>query len=446
MSRSRVGSLGRRLSLWLALQSLVCLAVVCLAVYAFTALSLRAQQDEALQKARGQVEHALAETSTRADPAAMRHKLDDMLMGEHDLSLRLVDATGRVLYERLPPGPPAAPGQRQLRFESAVLPAEGGRVRGLLSLDISDQESLLQRIRMALLAAACVGTALVSGGGFFLVRRGLRPVRALVEQTRALTADSLHRRLDGSAQPEELEPLIEQFNLLLGRLNSAYEQLEGFNADVAHELCTPLATLISGTEVALRKARSADELRELLCANLEDLERVAGIVQDMLFLSQADRGARARRTPVDSVAALALGVSELHEAALEEAGLRIEVAGDAAARLDTRLLQRALSNLVANATRFGVPGSVVRIGVREQAAAVVVEVDNEGPAIAPEHLPRLFDRFYRADPSRSHADRNHGLGLAIVAAIARMHGGEVHARSAAGVTTIGLTIPPEAEH
>jgi two-component system heavy metal sensor histidine kinase CusS len=191
----------------------------------------------------------------------------------------------------------------------------------------------------------------------------------------------------------------------------------------------------------LRKARGAAELREVLGSNLEELQRVAGIVQDMLFLSQADRGAAARRVATPSLAALARAVAEYHEAALAEAALGLQIEGDAAGEFDTRLLQRALSNLLSNATRYADRGTTIRIAIRADGSAeVTLTVTNQGPAIPPEHLPKLFDRFYRSDPARTGADQNHGLGLSIVAAIARMHGGRGFARSADRLTSIGISI------
>ena len=228
---------------------------------------------------------------------------------------------------------------------------------------------------------------------------------------------------------------------MLGRLAQAYEQLEGFNADVAHELCTPLATLIGSTELALRKARGPEEMREVLGCNLEELQRIAGIVQDMLFLSHANHGASARRVPTASLAAVAKVVGDYHEAALADAGLHLEVIGDAAGAFDVPLLQRALSNLVANATRYAERGTTVSIEIGDTPdGEVTLTTVDHGVTIGPEHLPRLFDRFYRSDRSRRDAAQNHGLGLSIVAAIARMHGGRPFARSGGGITSIGLTL------
>ena len=161
----------------------------------------------------------------------------------------------------------------------------------------------------------------------------------------------------------------------------------------------------------------------------------------MLFLSQADRGASARRVPTPSLAALAQQVCNYHEAALVDAGLALEIVGDAQGSFDTPLLQRALSNLIGNATRYAQRGSTLRVEIaRAPPGDVQLRVVNRGATIGPDHLPRLFDRFYRGDPSRSHADRNHGLGLSIVAAIARMHGGRPLATSSDGVSSIGMSL------
>ena len=236
-------------------------------------------------------------------------------------------------------------------------------------------------------------------------------------------------------------PLISQFNDLLGRLNASYEQLEGFNADVAHELLTPLATLTSGAELALSSSKDMNDLREAIGSSLEDLQRISGIVHDMLFLSQADRGAVARRVGIDSLSAVARQVADYHDAALADADLRVEVEGDAAGAFDVPLLQRALSNLISNATRYATSGSTVRVLIEDLSSdEVSLQVTNLGNPIDPKVLPRLFDRFFRADLSRSSASRNHGLGLSIVAAIARMHGGRPTASSSGGLTAVGMVL------
>lgn len=453
-----VPHLARRLARALALQTIVGLGLVCVAVYLVIALTLASRQREALDHKQTSIEHLLREGRDMHAPAALTHMLNDFLTGHEELSLRIApEGGGAALYELLrQPVDDARSTAR--RFAVQVPVAEGGvqSMQALLLLDRRPDDRLLRHLAWTLALAAVAGALLVSWAGTWLVRMGLAPLHSLVEQTRGLSAQDLARRLDDSRQPQELRPLIAQFNALLDRLAVAYRQMEAFNADVAHELNTPLTTLISSCELALRKPRSAAELQDVLASNLEDLQRMAGIVADMLFLSHADRGEGARRSAVPSLAALAAEVAEFHEAALLDAQLQVRIDGDAAVAVDARLLRRALSNLLGNATRHATPGSTVVVEIAlhapsqgtEPAPALPqrlrVAVCNAGPDIAPEHLPRLFDRFYRAEAARSHADRNHGLGLAIVAAIARMHGGETWAESGRGQTRIGLLLPLDA--
>ena len=301
---------------------------------------------------------------------------------------------------------------------------------------------MFQRLGWILLAASLVGAGLVSVTGYLLVRRGLLPVHALAAQVDAVALGRAGLRLDGAGQPLELRPLVDRFNALLMRVERAYAQLEGFNADVAHELRTPLTTLIGSSELALQRNRPAAELQDVIAGNLEDLRRLAIIVNDMLFLSHADRGASARRAPVTSLAAELGEIIEYHEAALQERSLSAVCEGDAKGAFDVSLLRRALSNLLSNATRYATTGSTIKVRIASNAGRVRIAVENEGSSIEQEHLPRLFDRFYRAERSRRQTGTsNHGLGLAIVAAIARMHQGEPFARSADGVTAIGLDVP-----
>ncbi len=445
----QIPNLSRRLSRSLALQTMLGLGLVCVAVYWGSWLALAQRQQESLEQKQVTVTHLLQQARANRSASSMQHMLSDFLTGHEDMSIRVSYASGALLFEKL--HQPLDDAHSARRSFSVVLPAHVGPqeqqvVQVLLMLDRRPDDALLRQLAWILGLAAVSGALLVSLFSAWLVRRGLAPLHSLVEQTRQLGAKDLthdwQTRLDDSNQPQELRPLIAQFNALLERLAVAYRQMEAFNADVAHELNTPLTTLISSCELALRKPRDAGELRDILASNLEDLQRMAGIVADMLFLSHADRGESAHRIQVASLASLADEVVEYHEAALQEADLQVRVQGDAQAQVDARLLRRALSNLLGNATRYATPGSCIEIQISmPQAGQVTLAVQNQGQAIAAEHLPRLFDRFYRSDAARSQADRNHGLGLSIVAAIARMHGGQAFAYSDRSVTSIGLSLP-----
>ena len=327
-------------------------------------------------------------------------------------------------------------------FVIATPALAGGRVQARYTVDYARDAAMGTRWAWILVGVTLAAGALVAMGTRWHVRRGLNPLRDLTAQTRAISARHLDRRLALVDPAEELLPWIEQFNALMDRLQQAVQQLEAFNADVAHELRTPLANLIGETEVALSRERDAPALQETLASNLEEMQRLSALVNDMLFLSQADRGASARRGAPVSLAELARQVSEFHEATLEDAGLTLRVDGDARVPVDVALVKRALSNLIGNATRFAAPGSAIVVAIAPEADGECrVVVENAGEGIAADHLPRLFDRFFRVDASRCcDAAQHHGLGLAIVAAIARMHAGRTLAESAAGTTRIGFTL------
>ncbi len=442
--------LGKRLSRSLALLTMLGLGLVCVAVYWGSWLAVMQRQQESLKHKQQAVQHLLQEGRASHTPGVMLHMLSDFLTGHDELSLRITSSNGQLLFEQLrQPVDDKRSERRSFVIDLPAVQAEAPKqaVQVLLMLDRRPDDALLRQLAWILGIAAVSSSLLVSTASAFLVRRGLAPLHSLVEQTSQLGAQDLSRdwqkRLDDTDQPQELRPLIDQFNALLERLAVAYRQMEAFNADVAHELNTPLTTLISSCELALRKPRSAEELRDILASNLEDLQRMAGIVADMLFLSHADRGESARRIQVASIAALASEVIDYHEASLQEAGLQVQIEGDASAQVDARLLRRALSNLLGNATRYARSGSTIEVLIKEvpQKHRLHLSVRNHGQQIEAAHLPRLFDRFYRSDASRSQADRNHGLGLAIVSAIARMHGGEAFVTSdEQGITTIGISL------
>ena len=217
-------------------------------------------------------------------------------------------------------------------------------------------------------------------------------------------------------------------------------QLSTFNADVAHELRTPLGNLIGQTQVILSRERSVEELTEVLQSNLEELERLRTIINDMLFLAQADRGMRADNLKLTSIAAEVAKSAEFLDMLVEDAGVSWLIDGDADACIDRSLFGRAITNLLYNAIQHCDRNSTIRIQIEKTTAGVAINVSNQGIPIASHHLDRLFDRFYRVDSARTDSGTSHGLGLAIVKAIALMHGGTVFAASNTDRTTIGFTV------
>ena len=442
MTQSKASrSLGKRLSIWLAIQSLVGLMVVSVIVYCVISSHLSNRRNDSIAEKQALVHHLVSETRKSGDLDTLRHSLDDFLAGHHELALTISDETGTTLYQSEPPM--AADAVKTARkFSIRPLTEYAVSAMAILTHDGQADNALLQRLAITLFAVTLMGTMVVSGGAYWLVRRGLKPVDNLATQAAGLSLRSLSDQLDGTAQPSELQPLVAQFNALLQRLDDSYQRMESFNADVAHELNTPLTTLITSTEIALRKPYPSSGLIDLLGSNLEELHRLSGIIRDMLFLSQAERGSRARGVPVASLASLAAEVTDYHEAPLEEASLNVSITGDAVGEFDAPLLKRALSNLLGNAINYATKGSTIEIGIAYvDDQQVSIAVSNQGEGIPQDKLGRIFERFVRVDTARSGADLHHGLGLSIVAGIARMHSGQAFAESANQVTRIGITLP-----
>ena len=277
--------------------------------------------------------------------------------------------------------------------------------------------------------------------GWVLARWALGPLRALSDAARTLGPDHLAQRLDLPPAPSELYPLVQSFNEALDRMEAAFRQLETFTANVAHELRSPLATLIGATQVALLHPRSTEALQEVLTDNLEDLERLAAVVRDMLFLARADHGERADATELLDLRVLVDETAEFFESLLAESGTQLEIEGQASLQGNAGLLKRALSNLLMNALQYAQTGTPIQVAMGTEHGQCTLVVVNQGPPINDATRARMFDRFFRADGVRTRGSGHVGLGLAIVRAIAQMHGGSVFADSAQGVNRVGLRLP-----
>lgn len=338
------------------------------------------------------------------------------------------------------------PGGRVYRVLAERIAPFGDRPAVWLAagIDVAPFNHTSDAFLSALVIVGLVGVMVVTLLGGWIARLGLRPLQQLSREARALQPRTFSQRLRVAHLPVELSDLSEAFNGALGRLEDAYRQLEAFNADVAHELRTPLANLIGGTQVALSRPRGAAEFQEVLQSNLEELERLRSIINDMLFLARADQGEAATGLSRERVAEQVGKTIEFFEFVLDERDAQVTIEGqiDVQAAMNTALFRRALSNLLQNAIEHSATGARLVVRIEPEANAVWILVANPGAPIAAEALPRLFDRFYRVDASRhdSGDHHGHGLGLAIVKAVAAMHGGGVSAHSEAGTTAIGFSV------
>ncbi|MEM5403012.1 MULTISPECIES: heavy metal sensor histidine kinase [Paraburkholderia] len=323
-----------------------------------------------------------------------------------------------------------------------IVPASGDRpqVKLVVGSDCVRTEGMLRRFGIALgvlIALSTIAVALLSRA---VTRFGLAPLTRLSREASQLSPSNRRQRLHSDELPEELHELATSFNGALERLDKAYERLESFNADVAHELRTPVSILIGQTQVALTRDRSVEQLQQTLQSNLEEFERLRVIVNDMLFLSRSDRGERATDLTEVSLRSEIERMLDFLEMPLEEAQLRVEVQGDARAWVNTSLIGRAVSNLFVNAIQHSQSGTTLRATVAPQNGHVEIAVSNPGEPLDPVTREHIFDRFYRIQEARSNSHENHGLGLSIVKAVAEMHGGTVFVRSADGVNTFGFSV------
>ncbi|EAY70445.1 Heavy metal sensor kinase [Burkholderia dolosa AU0158] len=290
----------------------------------------------------------------------------------------------------------------------------------------------------ALIATATVITLLLSRA---VARFGLAPLDRLSQDAAAVSATNRRQRLHTDALPTELRELAASFNGALERIQQTYARLEAFNADVAHELRTPVSILIGQTQVALTsRDRSVDRMRQTLQSNLEEFERLRVIINDMLFLSRSDRGERATDLKHVSLADEVRRMLDFLEIPLDEALLRAELHGDAHAAVDPSLFRRAMTNLLINAIQHSVPGSTLTVTIARRDALVDVAVANPGEPIDPARRAHVFERFYQLEEARANSNENHGLGQTIVKAVAEMHGGSVFVSCDGGINTFGFSV------
>lgn len=306
-----------------------------------------------------------------------------------------------------------------------------------------DRTRLLKLYRERIFVLAAAGALIFAALGYLLLRRGLLPLRQLAAHADAVNIANLHGRLGHRHMPRELMPLVMAFNSMLERLSDGFTQLRQVSADLAHDLRTPVNNLLGQTQVALGRPRSVEEYETLLASNVEELERLMRMSDNMLFLARSEHAQMQADIQPLPLADEMARVAEYFEGPAEERNLQISVSGGGIVLADPILLRRALGNLLANAVHYANGGSLITLSAQTTAQEVTITVENHGPTIAPEHLERLFDRFYRVDPARTGATQSSGLGLSIVRSIMQLHGGNWQVTSADGITRFAVSFPAQ---
>jgi two-component system heavy metal sensor histidine kinase CusS len=280
--------------------------------------------------------------------------------------------------------------------------------------------------------------------GYLIARAGMRPIEAISRTAERIRSTTLHERIATAGLSAELTVLAITFNKMLDRLEESFQRISRFSDDVAHELRTPINNLRGEIEVALGKARSCEDYRDVMGSCLEECTRISRLIKSLLFLARTDSAAPVlQRDDVDVGTELAK-VQEFYGAAAAEAGidLRIAVGANLRAPVDPTLFGQAIANLVSNSIAHTAAGGSVEIAARSYPDALAVSVTDTGCGIAAEHLPRVFDRFYRVDQARANSAQNVGLGLAVVKSIVARHAGRVEIDSEVGIgTRVCLILP-----
>lgn len=375
---------------------------------------------------------------------------------------------GYATYETVP-GPEKVP-VRILTFPIEV----GGKMANVFQVGMSLEGLYREQANFIWTLAALVPVALVlaGGGGWLLARRALRPVDRMTQAARRIGAEHLAQRLEGAEVDDELGRLARTLNEMLGRLEAGFAQVRRFTADASHELRTPLTVMKGEVEVALRSGRDAAEYRRVMASVLEEVERMGRLVEDLLLLSRADAGALRwgrERVELDRLTEEAAKQGEVL-GRTRGVAVRIQHLEPLIAQGDEQRLKQLLLNLVDNAVKYTPEGGQVMLSLRQAAGRInpgavetppppadrqtpqppdrrptewaEIAVQDTGVGIPAEAVPRIFERFYRADDSRSREVGGAGLGLCIARTIAEAHGGTIEVVSTPGAgSTFTLRLP-----
>lgn len=305
--------------------------------------------------------------------------------------------------------------------------------------------SSLAMFRAVSAAALVVAVAGALAGGIIIARRSLQPIQAITRKANAIGAQHLDERLPLRGSGDELDLLAETLNHMLDRVANHVRRVRQFTADASHELRSPLAALRGNAEVTLARPRTADELKATIEQNIEHYDRLARIADDLLLLARGDAGELRMMRGVVSMTDAVRDVLDLYAPLAEELGIAFHTAfsGNAEVRGDHAYIRQLLSNLVDNAVKYAGAGRLISVDVHATEQSVELRLSDSGPGIPPEHVPHLFDRFYRVDAARSgKGPRGSGLGLPICRMIAEAHGGSIRIESREGTgTTVTVELP-----
>lgn len=393
--------------------------------------------------------HLLAEIPSRQAIDNNRHRLDDLMIGHDDLHLALVDPNDAQVLASFSPLALQSIRQDDIRFDAStsmlmwLAPSgerltslrgettlgDGSAVRFYLSLDRHNDFRLFTSFVKGTALSVPVLLLLVALGAWLIARTALSPLRRFRRLAASISTKSLGERVSLSGLPLELAELAREFNQMLDRIDGGYRRLQEFSGDLAHEMRTPVATLLGRTQVTLSQTRTVAQLQDVLEGNIEELERLSRLISDMLLIANTDAPDKSISLEAVDLGEEAQKVADYMTQVAEEKNIQINVQGKGSVQADRLLVQRAITNLLSNAIRHADEKSEIVVVVTGASEGATLSVTNRGEPISLVDSQRIFDRFYRVDSSRARTRGGAGLGLAIVRSIMSAHGGHVSVES-----------------
>ena len=389
--------------------------------------------------------------------------LPDLSDNEHFTRLYRTDQTlssnDMAVAEQVPELPAAVAnalqGQRslmqiQLRtgaLRIATFPVvHKGSIAGALQVGVAlnDIDDTLRTLLQVLLGLAPATLLAASGGGVFLANRALAPIDQITRTAQRISAENLSGRIGMQGPDDEVGRLARTFDSMLAGLEAAFARQRQFTADASHELRTPLTAIIGQIDVAIGWPESAESYRATLLAVREQAHRLARLANDLLLLARADAHPTTRAIELIDLGNLLPAIITQVEPLAAARNQTMTIAPFPPLRVQGNedQLIRLLMNLLDNAIRYTPPTGNITLACTSDHESIVLRVSDTGPGIAPEHVPRLFDRFYRAERGRSRAQGGSGLGLAIAQSIAQAHGGRITVESIVGQgSTFAVRLP-----
>ncbi len=402
-----------------------------------------------------------ADIAADSGPESLSRALKIIRAADKTYAVRVIDAASQVVAESpkmggtLPrevfPTVVSVRGERPTtlnyrtpngRFFALVTAASevgGQRLTLQLAQDRTNDERFTAHY--AALLTGMLGCAVLTCAGIasLVTRRGLRPLKHLAEAVERVGATHLDERVPVAGWPDEIQPLAIGFNKMLARLEDSFTRLSQFSADLAHELRTPIAILRGEAEGVLTKPRTSEEYREVIGSSLEEFQRLSAMIDNLLFLARAETSGSFNRNYFDGRPAIE-EIREFYEAVSQDQGVEIQCRGDGQVYADPGLFRRALINLITNALRFTPAGGSVTVALDRRNGGSEVSVADTGCGISSQHVPHVFNRFFRGDAQRN--SQGTGLGLAIVKSIMLVHDGDVLVQSELKEgTTVTLKFP-----